>query len=179
MYINLAYIKDKGITLESVMQLQLLHQSRIEDIGEALDYFPTYKSIDSKYIQYLKDGSPRLSKLGKEVLDTLQIPNATENHIALADYLIDKYKEDGDKILCSKNKLVELIAWFCAEVGLTARELYNLILLYFETDDSIYNKRLDYLFFRPVNAYAKKNLNESRLYLWYENNKDNISLPKR
>jgi len=72
--------------------------------------------------------------------------------------------------------LVELIAWFCAEVGLTARELYNLILLYFDTDDSIYNKRLDYLFFRPVNAYAKKNLNESRLYLWYENNKNQINL---
>ena len=173
MYINLAYIKEKGIDLYTVICLQLLHQARIEDIGDA---YSNYHVVDEKYTQKLKDGSLRLSKAGKELLDTLQIPNATENHIALADYLIDKYKEDGDKILCSKNKLVELIAWFCAEVGLTARELYNLILLYFDTDDSVYNKRLDYLFFRPVNAYAKKNLNESRLYLWYENNKNQINL---
>lgn len=170
MYINFELAKQKELEPVDIVVLQLLKQLRIEE----LDY--SYYDVHILHLEKrglvdrLKDKSPRLSKEGTKLLEYIQIPNALPNHIALAEFLIDKYKEDPDKILCSKTKLIDLIAWFCSEVNLTARELYEVLEDYWKSDDSKYNKKLDYLFFKPENMYQKRNIESSRLYVWYSNN---------
>lgn len=167
MYLNFSLIQKNNLLPIDVVVLQFLKQLRSEPMDYSLYDIHIVHLEKLGYVDRLKDRSPRLSKKGAEILDLIQIADATENHVALAQYLIEKYKAE-DLILCSKNKLVSLIAWFCAETSLTARELYELILEYFTTEDSKYNKRLDYLFFKPENVYQKKNLNSSRLYIYYE-----------
>lgn len=170
MYINFNFIKEKHLEYIDVITLQFIKQLRVEELDVSPFEIHILALEKLGYVDRLKDRSPRLSKKGNEVLELLQIPNVSEKHVSMAEYLIEKYKEDQDKILCSKNKLVELVSWFCAEANLTARELYELLLRYWESDDSAYNKKLDYLFWKPVNMYAKRNINESRLYIWYQNN---------
>lgn len=171
MYLNFKLINKHGLLPVDIVTLQFLKQLRAEKMDYSMFDIHIVALEKLGYVDRLKDRSPRLSKNGVELLDLIQIPDATENHVELAKYLLEKYK-DEDKILCSKNKLVGLIAWFCAETSLTARELYNLIEQYFTTEDSKFNKRLDYLFFRPENAYQKKSLNNSRLYIYYESVKE-------
>ena len=168
MYLNFKLINKHGLLPVDIVTLQFLKQLRSEKMECSRNDPHIIKLGKQGMVDRLKGGDPRLSKKGRELLELIQIPDATENHVELAKYLIEKYKEE-DKILCSKNKLVELIAWFCAETSLTARELYNLIENYFTTEDSKFNKRLDYLFFKPENAYQKKkNLNNSRLHIYLE-----------
>lgn len=169
MYINFEFLNSKGFYPFDVIILQYLRQLRVESMNIEMFNAHINKLEEDGYVDRLKDGSPRLSKKGKEFLDLVQIPGATENHVALADYLIEKYKNDEDKILCSKNKLVGLISWFCAEANVTPRELYNILEEYWKTDESVFNKKIDYLFFKPTNAYEKRNINNSRLYIYYIN----------
>ncbi len=167
MYLNFKLINKHGLLPVDIVTLQFLKQLRVEKMDYSMYEIHIFALEKQGYVDRLKDRSPRLSKKGAELLELIQIPDATENHVELAKYLHEKYKEE-DKILCSKNKLVELIAWFCAETSLTARELYNLIENYFTTEDSKFNKRLDYLFFKPEHAYQKKSLNNSRLHIYLE-----------
>lgn len=170
MYINFSLVNEKGLGVCEVITLQLLKQLRNELI-DISDYLPLISCLPEIYVERLKDGSPRLSKKGAEILELIQIPNASENHAALAEYLIEKYKDDPDKMLCSREKLISLIAWFCGETSLTPRELYKVLIEYWKSDDSKFNRKLDYLFFKPESAYSKRNINNSRLYIWWQNNK--------
>lgn len=171
MYLNFKLINKHGLLPVDIVTLQFLKQLRVEKMDYSIFDIHIIALEKQGLVDRLKDRSPRLSKKGVELLELIQIPDATENHVELAKYLLEKYKEE-DKILCSKNKLVELIAWFCAETSLTARELYNLIETYFTTEDSKFNKRLDYLFFKPESAYQKKTLNNSRLHTYLESIKE-------
>ncbi len=176
MYINFKILDKFSLTINDTMVLQYLSQLRIEkDLDQTLYENSVLYLQGLGYVDRLVDGSPRLSKKGREVLELIQIPDATENHVALAEYLLEKYKDDGDKILCSKKKLIELVAWFCSEASVSARELYEIIETYFQTEDSKYNKKLDYLFFRPENTYQRRSLNSSRLYTFYDNNREQFN----
>ena len=167
MYINFKLVSKYNLLPVDIVVLQFLKQLRVERMDYSMYDIHIIALEKQGFVDRLKDRSPRLSKKGSNILELIQIPDATENHVELAKYLLEKYKEE-DKILCSKNKLIELISWFCAETSLTAEELYNLIEQYFSTDDSKFNKRLDYLFFKPENMYQKKTINSSRLYIYLE-----------
>ena len=167
MYINFKLVSKYNLLPVDIVVLQFLKQLRVERMDYSMSDIHIIALEKQGFVDRLKDRSPRLSKKGSNILELIQIPDATENHVELAKYLLEKYKEE-DKILCSKNKLIELISWFCAETSLTAEELYNLIEQYFSTDDSKFNKRLDYLFFKPENMYQKKTINSSRLYIYLE-----------
>lgn len=167
MYINFKLASKYSLLPVDIVVLQFLKQLRFEKMDYSMYDIHIIALEKQGFVDRLKDRSPRLSKKGSNILELIQIPDATENHVELAKYLLEKYKEE-DKILCSKNKLIELISWFCAETSLTADELYNLIEQYFSTDDSKFNKRLDYLFFKPENMYQKKTINSSRLYIYLE-----------
>lgn len=173
MYINFNYLKKLNISYESLITLQAIHQNRVENLNLfILDNFDVSSLED--YITRLKNGDLRLNKKGKDLLDKVQIPNYHENDEKLADYLLNKYN-DEKLMICPKSKLLKLIAWFRAETSLTHKEIYNLIVSYFDSEESQYNKRLDYLFFKPVNAYSQPNLENSRLYSWYEYNKEKFN----
>ena len=167
MYINFAYLKNKGIPFEDILKLQILHQSKVEDLRDIVSNITFSETFKDEYVTQLKNGELRLSQKGKDVLNTAQIANLTDNDLKIADFLIKKYSEEG-KIICSRNKAAKLIAWFRSEVSLTHEELNRLIQHYLASQDGEYNKKLEYLFFKPENAYEKPNLNSSRLYLYFE-----------
>lgn len=170
MYINFEYIKSKDISHIELVCLQALDQNRIEDRQSIIDDIITDK-IKDNYIQIQKNGKYKLNESGKEILNNSQIVRYTDNDGVLADYLIKKYKEK-DLILCSRPKLLKLITWFRGETKFTHKEIFYLIVEYFKTEESDYNKRLDYLLFKPENSYSKPNLNDSRLYTFYDNNRE-------
>jgi len=166
-------LKKVELSVADIVALQAIHQNRTEDLNQYIvDNFTILHLSD--YTQTLKNGEVRLNKKGKEILDKIQIPNYHENDEKLADYLLDKYKEE-ELVICPKNKLLKLIAWFRAETSFTHKEIYSLIVSYFETEESVYNKRLDYLFFKPENAYSQPNLQHSRLFTWYDSNKEKFN----
>lgn len=167
MYINFTYLKEKGIPREDIINLQILHQSRVEDLSDITSNLSLSETFKLEYTVPLKNGELRLSQKGKDLLAAVQIPNLTDNDLKIADFLIKKYNEDG-KIVCSRNKASKLIAWFRSEANLTHEELSRLIQHYLSSPDGEYNKKLEYLFFKPENAYEKPNLGSSRLYLYLE-----------
>jgi hypothetical protein len=167
MYLNFNLIQKNNLLPIDVVVLQFLKQLRSEPMDYSLYDIHIFHLEKLGYVDRLKDRSPRLSKKGKELLKLIQTPGATQNYVALAEYLIEKYKSE-DLIICSKSKLIDLIVWFCSETSLTARELYELIVEYFTTEDSKYNKRLDFLFFKPDKLYQENNLSCSRLYAYLE-----------
>ena len=167
MYINFKYLKEKGIPYEWVLHLQVLAQSRVEDLESVVENLHLSETFKQEYTTTIKSGKLRLSEKGKELLSNLQIPDLTDNDVILANMLIKKYVEDG-KITCSKNKAARLIAWFRSETNLTHKELLQLINDYFASPEGEYNKKLEYLFFKPENAYEKPNLQSSRLFLFLE-----------
>jgi len=167
MYINFQYLKEKLIPMEDVVKLQLLHQSRVEDLREMTEFLSLSETFKSLYTTPLKSGELRLSQKGKDLLAAVQIPGLSDNDMKIADFLISLYSSEG-KIICSKNKAAKLIAWFRAEANLTHEELSKLIQDYLNSPDGEYNKKLEYLFFKPENAYEKPNLGSSRLYLYLE-----------
>lgn len=173
MYINVNFLEKSGLSLIDVLYLQLVNQNRTEELQSYIDNLVPTEST-SKYITRIKSGEARLNKEGKEFLTKLQIPNLHENDEKLADYLLNKYKEEELNV-CSKPKLLKLIAWFRGETSLTHREIYQLIVSYFETEESKYNKRLDYLFWKPETAYSTQKITDSRLYNWYESNKEKFN----
>ena len=109
MYINFIYLKDKHIPMEDVVKLQLIHQSRVEDLKEITSYLSLSETFKSEYTTPLKNGELRLSQKGKDLLAAIQIPGLHDNDLKLADFLIAKYSSE-DKIICSKNKAAKLIA---------------------------------------------------------------------
>ena len=167
MYINFKLASKYSLLPVDIVVLQFLKQLRFEKMDYSMYDIHIIALEKQGLVERLKDRSPRLSKKGINILELIQIPDATENHVELAEYLLNKYKSEG-KILCSKHKLVKLISWFCAETALTAEELYELIEQYFTTEDSKFNKRLDYLFFKPENVYQKETIDSSRLYIYLE-----------
>lgn len=173
MYINIAYAEKNGLTPTDIIYLQLVNQNKSEDLQGYIDKMTPSNSV-GKYLTKIKSGELRLTKDGKELLNNLQIVNFSENDEKLADYLMDKYKEENLNV-CSKTKLLKLIAWFRGETSLTHREIYTLIVTYFESEESKYNKRLDYLFWKPETAYSIQKLSDSRLYNWYDVNRDKFN----
>ena len=168
MYINVNFAEKNGLSPTDIIYLQVVNQNRTEDLQSYLNkMLPSI--VAKRYTTTIKSGETRLNKEGKELLIKLQTPNYNENDDKLADFLIEKYKEENLNV-CSRTKLLKLIAWFRAETSLTHKEIYKLIVSYFESEESKYNKRLDYLFWKPVNAYSVQKLSDSRLYNWYESN---------
>jgi len=168
MYINVNFCEKNKLTLHDVLYLQLVYQNRSEDLQSFIDKITPSEEI-KKYITSIKSGEVRLTKDGKSLLDKVQLADFHENDEKLADYLLEKYKEENLNI-CSKSKLLKLVSWFRSETSLTHKEIYKIIVTYFESEESKYNKRLDYLFWKPENPYSSPKLSDSRLYAWYESN---------
>ena len=168
MYLNFKYLETKDISPTDAIYLIACAQNRVEDLREYMDsWFGGYNV--SAYTEQLKNGKYVLTQAGKKLVDLMQIPDITDNDVILYDWLTAEVSPREWEI-GSKKKILGLIAWFRSEANLTSPQLYELLEQYLAAEDSKYNKKLEYLFFKPVNAYSKRNLNDSRLFTWYENN---------
>jgi len=171
MYLNFKYLESKGLSPTDACYLIACAQNRAEDISQYMtNWFGEY-NVSGGYTEQLKNGKYVLTPAGRKLYELIQIPDLTDNDIILYDWLAaEATTREWD--LGSKKKVLGLISWFRAEANLTSPELYDLLERYLAADDSKYNKKLEYLFFKPVNAYSKRNLNDSRLYNWYQNNSE-------
>ncbi len=179
MILNFNLIIEMGLTPDDIVFLQACHQNTgdldtyIRSSGPRCSH-----RITPDLLTKTKAGSIRLSKEGRALVKKLHSPALSENDGLISDYLLAVYKQDGDKILCSKPKLTSLVAWLRTMLGMTHKQFLKLIELYFEDQEaSRFNKRVDYLIYKPLSNYngaiSLKN-GESRLYEYYITNKEDI-----
>ena len=72
MYINFTYLKEKGIPREDIINLQILHQSRVEDLSDITSNLSLSETFKLEYATPLKNGELRLSQKGKDLLAAVQ-----------------------------------------------------------------------------------------------------------
>jgi len=179
-YFNYNFATEKGITPQEISLLQLIAQQRIENNSEILrNNFNTdaISHFEQKgYITYIKAkkssdiyDNVRLSDKGKELLNTLQIPEITENDLLIYNWLKNIYSESEREIgNAKKTKL--FIALFRVNSLIDKNKLALLCKTFIEDEQNfLYSKRLEYLFFKPSNVYEKFDIEQSKLYQYYLN----------
>ena len=177
MYINYKLGIKRGLSLEEINLLQLIHQHKIDNSLEVLKLVPreVYKGLNKRkllhFIKLKKNqeviDTVRLSKKGSNLLRDLQIYKSVEEDFLLYDYLLKVFKV-LDKDVEPKNKVVELIAFFRLESGLNHREIYDLVKKFVTDEDNMrFTHRMSYMFFKGDNVFQKPTLQSSRLYNYY------------
>ena len=170
MYINFSMAAAKGIVPTTLVAMIAAAQNKVEDNQSYItDYIG--EVTDDAFFKLQKNGKVVLSSAGRKLYEEIQIPDVTDNDIILYDWLV---AEVGARewVIGSKKKIVGLITWFRVEANIDIPQLHSLLEDYLASADSEYNKKLEYLFFKPSNMYSKRKLEESRLYEWFENNKN-------
>jgi len=185
MYIN--FNMTKGLSFNQILLLQAISQNRTEDMStlleSQLDTATGQYFLEQGYIMLVqgkKDDSPlkkmRLTKKGKEYLESIQIPNVIEGDLELLGYLTTIYLSSGeDRKIGNKKKIASYISIMRRELELTLHEFYYLC-EYFLAEYE-FTKVLEYIFFNSnKNRYGKfqDNLQDSPLYQFYEEHKEDI-----
>ena len=181
MYINLGLLKNKELTLQQLVLLQVVHQNKTEDMSEVLQtYSEDLRELDKK--EYLTEiaGSKqnrfkkiRLSKLGKKVLDDISTPLVTEDTLKIFEWLKNIYLT-SNKEIGNEKKTKILIAQFSFESGIIRNHLAYLIQCFINDEKEMeFSKRLQYLFFKGESVFnVKFDLHSSRLYQYYLKSQD-------
>lgn len=168
MYINFKYLQTKGISPTDAIYLICCSQNKIDDLKEYMEnWFGEYNVLS--YTEQLKNGKFVLTKAGREIYENMQVPEINDDDVKIYEWLLGEAR-DREWDVSNKKKVLGLVAWFRTQVGLTAKELTELIDKYLQAEDSKWNKKLEYMFFKPVNMYSKRNLEESKLFNFKENN---------
>ena len=168
MYINFRYLQTKGISPTDAIYLIACAQNKIDDLKEYMEsWFGEYNVLT--YTEQLKNGKFVLTKVGREIYENMQVPEITDDDVRIYEWLVGEAR-DREWDVSNKKKVLGLVAWFRTQVGLTPKELTELLDKYLQAEDSKWNKKLEYVFFKPVNMYSKRNLEESKLYNFKENN---------
>lgn len=181
MYINLPYLLDKGLNLEDLLILQLAYQARSEDTSSYLGTLEYKHLVDAGLLKLNKAKNKkqkeaervRLTTKGKDILETLQIPDVIDDDIVLFNWLKGIYLERG-KELGNQKKTKRLIAQFRVESGIEKNCLAHLLSVFVSDENNLeYNHRLEYAFFKPSNAFQTRfELEQSRLWMYYQRNLD-------
>lgn len=180
MNINFEYAKNKNISFEDIIALQLIFQNssgKMEEFILEVDRSVLNGLFAKKYLTLTKaknkkqtpQNRVRLSKTGKEIYRNLTAYLVIEEDNLIYNFMSDVYNK-LDKKQASKNKIISLIAFFRLESGLNTKQLYELCKRFVnDSDNMAYNNKLEYVFFKPENMYSKPKLSESRLWDYYEN----------
>lgn len=186
MYINVNILKSRNITPQQLSILQLIKQQKLEDNSELLEqYTKDIEKLSEKgYIEVIKGKKEqtylqklRVSKSGGELLDDVSTPEILEEDITIANWLKKIYLE-SDKEIGNFKKTKLFIALFRANTGISKNSLAYLCQSFID-DESQYDwsKKLEFLFFKPSNAYEKFSIDGSKLYQYYLKNQkvfDNV-----
>ncbi len=114
----------------------------------------------------------RLDKKGTEFLNSLDEPEVEEQDIRIFDWLAEQYKKK-EKQIGNGKKTKRLIASFREKSGIDKNKLAFLCNEFINDDnEQEYSHKLEYVFFKPDNAFqARFVLESSRLYQYYVNKK--------
>ena len=187
MYINTNIVKHYNLNLQQVALLQILHQAKNEDVSEWLESYNgdldvlNEKSFLSEVKAKNKQESVykrlRLSKKGREVLNAIETPEVTEQHIKMRDYLIEMYlnNEDKERVVGNKKLIGIYISVLQNYLGLDIYRFYYLC--DFFLSEHIFTKKLENVFMdRNKIRYAdfKNHIEDSALYQFYEQRKQEV-----
>ena len=187
MYINTNIVKHYNLNLQQVALMQILHQAKNEDVSEWLESYNgdldvlNEKSFLSEVKAKNKQESTykrlRLSKKGREVLNAIEIPEVTEQHLKMRDYLIEMYlnNEDKERVVGNKKLVGMYISVLQNYLGLDIYRFYYLC--EFFLSEHIFTKKLENIFMdRNKIRYGdfKNHIEDSALYQFYEQRKQEV-----
>lgn len=188
MYLNIKLIHDKNFSLQEVFCMQLLKQNRNESLENYLALYFNDEIIEKFEKQGILDrvkkkkksdsdfSTFRLSKKGANLLsDFTETYLVEDEDITVFLWLKNLYLR-LDKEIGSETKCKNLISWFRRESGIAKNELITLCREFVSDEDRMeYSKVLQYVFWRGENHFqSKPKLEDSKLWLYYEKNKDRI-----
>lgn len=180
MYINFKYMKEKDISIDEVIFLQMAKQQRYEDLGHDIRNFerstkPMRNNMEIKgLIRFVKESKGiiesriRITPDGDKFLSNIETPEVLEQDLILFEWVKKVYKERGKKIGNMK-KTKMYIALFRTHSGINKNRLVFLIKKFLEHEDSQkFSHVAEYVFFKPPSAYSTKfDLEESKLWKFY------------
>lgn len=184
MYINFDLMRKWGLSPVDVVNLQLISQNKTESLVdvitdnislEVLDYYQKLEYVTLVKAKNRADtiqNRIRLSSKGSELLENLQVPEINEDDLKLYNWLEGIYKAE-DKEIGNRKKTKLYIALFRANSGIDRNNLAFLCKSFMNDPSKFdWSRRLEYLFFKPSNAFATKfDIEQSNLYMYYLKNK--------
>lgn len=187
MYINFKILEANEMNFDDLLILQLAKQNKNEDLSELLNKFEPHgidPLLEKGYLTQIKGKKGfsrtqklRISKEGSAVLDNIETPEILPEDIILFDWISSVYTNMG-KTIGNKKKTKMYIAEFRVQSGIEKNELAHLMQQFLQDDENMnYNHILENSLFKAANAYQTKfNLDESRLWQYYQKNKESIDL---
>lgn len=183
MYINYEIMTAKLLSLHDLGVLQLIKQNRIADLSKEIEFEVQGSQILERFSQMgyiesikgsLKDSlykRIRTSKLGNDVLESIEIPDVTEGDLKMAEYLFQMYlnHEDEDRVLGNKKAITKYISILRNYLGFSLHQFYYLC-EYFLAEYP-FTKKLENIFMdKNKIRYGdfKHNLSDSVLLQFYE-----------
>lgn len=178
MYINLKYLEEVGLIWKDIIVLQLAKQQKTENLEDHLKPFEEtieiflstglLKKVKAKRKKDSELSRVRIDKPGMEILDNIEIPELLEEDITIFNWMKNIYL-GKEKKLGNQKKTKMYIAFFRTQSGIDKNRLSYLISTFVADDSNMeYNFQLEYVFYKPINAYATRfQLDESRLYKYY------------
>ena len=185
-YINYEIMCAKNLDLFELGLLQLIKQNKTEHLAEVLECYlqddhEVFKRFEAAgLIEYVK-GKPgdsefqrmRATKKAVEILEDIETAGIIEEDLQLYSWLENVYKNLGKEV-GNKKKCKNFIAQFRAQSGIVRNSLAFLCQTFISDEEQIsFSQKLEFLFFRGANLFAVKfDLYQSRLYQYYEKNKE-------
>jgi hypothetical protein len=180
MYINFDLMCKWGLSPIDVINLQLISQNKTESLEEVITNNISLEVLDkyqkSEYVSLVKAKNKadtiqnriRLTSKGSDLLETLQVPEVNEDDLKLYDWLESIYKAE-DKEIGNRKKTKLYIALFRAHSGIDRNKLAYLCKSFMNDSSQFeWSKRLEYLFFKPSNAFSVRfDIEQSSLYRYY------------
>lgn len=184
MYINFKLLPALGLSLSSVVVMQMCKQNKIEDLSTELEEWDAHllnltdlgitTEIKGKKTQS-KFEKTRLTKKGLKMLEDLETPIVTEDDLLLFDWLEKLYIGQGKEI-GNKKKTKMYLALFRVNSGIEKNELATLLDEFTRDEDNMnYNHKLEYAFFKSSSVFQTKfELDQSRLWNYYQKNEEHF-----
>lgn len=163
MYINFKQLASSKRTFTELMVVLAIRQGSHEVVEAHSECLPAL--MDADLIQANKSGTMGLTQKGMDFIAAVEAYEAQEEALEMYEQLVELYssygKEIGNKSMAKKNVL-----WFYANTGFKKETVVPMVRRYLEENsgDIQYARNLEYLFFKPVNAYDRPTLIKSLIY---------------
>jgi len=185
MYINFKLAKEKGISPNEIMNLQVIKQMKLENeldnvLASTLEDNILERFENESLITQIKGKATdselsriRLSKKGIKLLDDLETANVTEEDIKIYDWVSSFYRSQ-DKTLGNQKRTKSGLAQFRVETSISRNHLAFLFQTFMNDDEQLeYSHKLENLIFSSKNLYSRKfSLDECRLHSYYLNKEE-------
>lgn len=185
MYINFKLLKEKNISIEELILIQMAKQQKFEDLGlfvrEFENRFPQLISkLETQNLIYfvkatrgINESRIRITADADKLLSDIETPEVLEQDLVLFEWVKNIYKQ-RDKKIGNMKKTKLYIALFRTHSGISGNSLAYLIKTFLENEDAQkYSHIAEYIFFKPPSAYSTKfDLEESKLWKFYQTFKE-------